>query len=483
MASNSRRWLIFLPVAILALWSTVAKADGLGDWTASQSCATGNVNVVENSIIITGPDGGGCQGANWVKIETTIPEGVNSVSFTWSYWTSDGWVYDPPQYGVNGVYTSLTQLNQATGFRTVQVTAGDIFTFRQYSIDSCCQPGHLTISDLSLWEFTTTFTTPTTTTTTTIAPTTTVPATSTTTTTVPETSTSSTSTTTSTTSTSTTSTTTTTTTSTSIPQTTTSSSTTSTSVLQTTTTESTTTTTQPPPVPTPVTQPQISEPEPVEPSVPEEPEITETGTTSTSIEEAMPEETLPEETTTTVEEVTTTTEEVTTTTEAPVEDTTTVEPNLEPDSEPLAEEEVTALIAEATTVEELQAALEELTPEQVEQVVDQILAQEEPPTPEQAVALATSPEVLSVVSPQQAVEIFESLDVTELSTEEKDAVTEAVQSAPLEVRQAFEETIDIFSDDFGDYVPLGSTVPVDTRRTLIAVAAGATTVAVSSRRR
>jgi len=193
--------------------------------------------------------------------------------------------------------------------------------------------------------------------------------------------------------------------------------------------------------------------------------------------------TLPEETTTTVEEVTTTTEEVTTTSEAPEETTTTVEPNLEPNLEPLAEEEVLNLIAEATTTEELVAVLEELTPEQVEQVVDQILAQEEPPTPEQAVALATSPEVLSVISPQQAVEIFESLDVTELSTEEKDAVTEAVQSAPVEVRQAFEDTIDIFSDDFGDYVPLGSTVPVDTRRTLIAVAAGATTIAVSSRRR
>ena len=196
----------------------------------------------------------------------------------------------------------------------------------------------------------------------------------------------------------------------------------------------------------------------------------------------MPEEMLPEETDTTVEEVTTTTEEETTTTEAPVEDTTTVEPNLELNLEPLAEEEVADLIAEATTVEELQAALEELSPEQVEQVVDQILAQEEPPTAEQAVALATSPEVLSVVSPQQAVEIFESLDVAELGEEEKDAVTEAVQSAPLEVRQAFEETIDIFSDDFGDYVPLGSSVPVDTRRTLIAVAAGATAIAVSSRK-
>ncbi|NBX50085.1 hypothetical protein EBT25_09125, partial [bacterium] len=83
----------------------------------------------------------------------------------------------------------------------------------------------------------------------------------------------------------------------------------------------------------------------------------------------------------------------------------------------------------------------------------------------------------------QAVQIFQSLDTASLSAEEKEAVIEAVQSAPLEVRQAFEDTIDIFSDDFGDYVPLGSTVPVNTRRTLIAVAAGAATVAVSSRRR
>jgi hypothetical protein len=455
MASNSRRWIIFVPVALLALWSTVAKADGLGDWTASQSCATGSVNVVENSIVITGPDGGGCQGANWVQVETTIPEGVNSVSFTWSYWTADGWVYDPPQYGVNGVYTLLTRLNQATGSLTVEVTAGDIFTFRQYSIDSCCQPGHLTISDLSLWEFTTT-STPQTTTSITTVPETTVPVTDTTSTTVQETSTSSTSTTTST--------------------TTTTTSTTSSSLA------ATTTTLQETPQTSTFIPPQISEPEPVVPSVPEEPEITETGTTSTSVEETIPEETLPEETTTTVEEVTTTTEEVTTTSEAPEETSTTVEPNSEPDLEPLAEEEVTALIAEATTVEELQEALEELTPEQVEQVVDQILAQEEPPTQEQAVALATSPEVLSVVTPQQAVEIFESLDVAEISEEEKTEVTEAVQSAPIEVRQAFEETIDIFSDDFGDYVPLGSAVPVDTRRTLIAVAAGATAIAVSSRK-
>ena len=77
------RWIIFAPVALLALWSTVAKADGLGDWTASQSCVNlGSVEVVENSILITCPNYGGCSGAaHWTKIETTITVAVDTVSF------------------------------------------------------------------------------------------------------------------------------------------------------------------------------------------------------------------------------------------------------------------------------------------------------------------------------------------------------------------------------------------------------------------
>ena len=422
------RWLIFVPVAILALWSSVAKADGLGDWTASQSCATGFVDVVENSIVLTGPDGGGCGGANWVKIETTIPEGTFSVSFDWSYWTYDGWVYDPPQYGVNGVYTLLTQQNQASGTKTVTVTAGDIFTFRQYSIDSCCQAGHLTISNLSLWEFTTTSTALTTTTSTT-ALSTTVLATNPTTTIVPETtSTSSTSTTTSTTSTSTT-----------------------------TTTTSTTTTTVP---------------APVETYAPVEPEPDETSTTESPVEETTTTVTLPEETVTTDEP----------SPETYPETTTTLEPDLEPNLEPLAEEEVQALVAEATTIEELQEIFEELTPEQVEQVVEEILNQEELPTQEQAVALATSPEVLSVISVDNAEKVFEALQVEELTEEQVSELIEAVQSAPEEIRTQFETSVDIFASDLGDYVPVGSSVPVDTRRTLIAVAAGAAMATVGARK-
>jgi hypothetical protein len=196
----------------------------------------------------------------------------------------------------------------------------------------------------------------------------------------------------------------------------------------------------------------------------------------------MPEVTLLPETTTTVEEEATTTEPETITTEAPVEDTTTVEPDLEPNLEPLLLEEVQDLVAEATTVEELQSALEELTSEQVEQVVDEILLQEEPPTQEQAVALATSPEVLSVISVDNAEKVFEALQVEELTEEQVSELIEAVESAPEEIRTQFETSVDIFGSDLGDYVPVGSNIPVDTRRTLIAVAAGAAMASVGARK-
>ena len=456
------RWLVIIPAVLFALFAKPAKADTLGEWTYSQSCPTsGSVEVVDDTIILTGPNNGGCSGqAHWVKIETTIPADVDTIDFTWTYQTTDGWVYDPPQYGINGVYTLLTQQNNATGELSVPVNEGDVFTFRQYSIDTCCAPGHLTISNLSLWASITTSTTSTTTTTTTsTVPETTVPVTNPTTTTVQETTTSTT-TTSVVNSTSTTSTTT----------------TTSTSVPQTTSTVSTTTTTQAPAVPTPVTQPQIVEPEPVDTSVPEEPEPTETGTTTTSVEEAIPETTLPEETTTTTEP---SPEPSPDTTEEPVVDTTLPEEPETPLEAPLSDEEVDTLIAEAETTEALVEALAELTPEQVEQVVESLLAEE--PSQEQATALASSPEVLAVISTEQAQQIFEALDVAELSDAQTEELIAAIESAPTEIREEFEDTIDIFGEGLDDYTPVGSTIPVGERRTLIAVTAGITLAAAGTR--
>ena len=442
---RNTRWLIIIPAIAFALFAKPAKADTLGEWTYSQSCPTsGSVEVIEDTIILHGPDQGGCAGqAHWVKIETTIPADVDTIDFTWSYQTTDGWVYDPPQYGINGVYTLITQQNNATGSLSVPVQEGDIFTFRQYSIDTCCAPGHLTIANLSLWASITTSTTSTTTSTTTVPPTT-VLATVPTTTTVPETSTSS-------------------------PDTSTSS---TSSVPQTSSSVSVPTTTLPPETSAP-TPPQIIEPEPTEPYVPEEPEITETGTTTTVVEEPIQEEMPPEETTTTTEP--SPEETYPETTEPEVVDTT---PETLPDA-PLSEEEVTSILEEAATTEELVEALADLSPEQVSQVIEEILAEE--PTQEQAAALATSPEVLAVVSAQEAEQIFEALDVGELTDAQTEQLIEAIESAPTEIREEFEDTIDIFGEGLDDYTPVGSTIPVGERRTLIAVTAGITLAAAGTR--
>lgn len=427
---RSSRWLIFAPVAILALFAQSAKADLLGDWTYSQSqdCG-GSIEVIDNTITLHGPDNqvqgfGLCGGqSHWVQISTTVPADVNTVDFDWSYQTNDGWVYDPPQYGINGVYTLITQVNTSSGTLSVPVVEGDIFTFRQYSTDTCCQPGHLSISNLSLWQFTAT-------TTTSIPVDTTIPT---------ETTWEST----------TTSTTTTTSTSTIAPSTTVPvEEESTTTILQTTTTLLPDTT--------------IAEPSTTVP----EPQTTEPIVT-------IPPKTLPPDTT------------VPNTT---VPDTTVSPPDTLPFVDEIPEEVVQALEDAGNssiplTEEEFSAVIEalaDLTESEAIELIDQIL--DTAVTEEQATELASDPDVLAVITFEQAEEIFDTIDVTELDNTQLDALVEAVQDAPTQVREAFEDQINVFDDGLGDYVPLGSTVPVDTRRTLIAVAAGAATVAVGSRK-
>ena len=414
------RWMIFAPVAILALFAQSAKADLLGDWTYSQSqdCG-GSIEVVDNIITLHGPDYNGCSGgAHWVQISTTVPADVNTVDFDWTYQTNDGWVYDPPQYGINGVYTLITQVNTSSGTLSVPVIEGDIFTFRQYSIDTCCQPGHLSISNLSLWQFTAT-------TTTSIQVDTTIPTESTwestTTSTIQETSTS-----------------------------TIAPSTTVPVEEEPTTTTLQITTTLPPNTTVVEETTTVPEPETTEPIV------------------TIPSDTLPPDTT--------------------IPDTTIPDTTVPDVVDEIPEEVVEALLeavesGEALTEEQFDTVLEafgELSEEQAIELIDQIL--DTAVTEEQATELASDPDVLAVITFEQAEEIFDTIDVTELDNTQLDALVEAVQDAPTQVREAFEDQINVFDDGLGDYVPLGSTVPVDTRRTLIAVAAGAATVAVGSRK-
>jgi hypothetical protein len=55
--------LIIIPAILFALFAKPAKADTLGEWTYSQSCPTsGSIEVIDNTIILHGPDQGGCAG-------------------------------------------------------------------------------------------------------------------------------------------------------------------------------------------------------------------------------------------------------------------------------------------------------------------------------------------------------------------------------------------------------------------------------------
>ena len=91
-------------------------------------------------------------------------------------------------------------------------------------------------------------------------------------------------------------------------------------------------------------------------------------------------------------------------------------------------------------------------------------------TPEQAVALATNPEALATITAEEATQVFDALVLDDLSDTDLVQLVSAVQDAPTEVRESFEEEIDIFGSGAVDtYVPIGSTVPVSTRRALIAI--------------
>lgn len=107
-------------------------------------------------------------------------------------------------------------------------------------------------------------------------------------------------------------------------------------------------------------------------------------------------------------------------------------------------------------------------------VVQQPDPQPAPSTPsvqdsQQAAQVATSPEALATIDEEQAAQVFEALEVSELSEEQVSELVAAVQQAPTKVRKQFEDKVDIFGEGLDEYVPTGSNIPVGERRTLVAV--------------
>lgn len=92
-------------------------------------------------------------GSNYTTYTTTA-SAAETVNFDWSYTTfdSDGSVWDPAGYLLNGVYTQLSTNGDiggqfdTSGTTSVNLLAGDTFGFYVYSADSVAGRGELDVN-------------------------------------------------------------------------------------------------------------------------------------------------------------------------------------------------------------------------------------------------------------------------------------------------------------------------------------------------
>ena len=119
--------------------------------------------------------------------------------------------------------------------------------------------------------------------------------------------------------------------------------------------------------------------------------------------------------------------------------------------------------------QEVLTALSEATPEQITEIVTTILNSEL--STEQAEQLVASSEILAAITPDQAQQLFQQVEETQLSVSMAAVISEALNdhSVPVEVKEAFEDAINIFGNEgFDTYFPVDSAVTVAVRRTIIA---------------
>jgi hypothetical protein len=148
--------------------------------------------------------------------------------------------------------------------------------------------------------------------------------------------------------------------------------------------------------------------------------------------------------------------------------TTLPEPPQAPETSQPAKDAPLPPISDEAVVKAL-ATIDQATPAQVQAIVTELLAFDL--TPDQAVSIASEPAVLEVLTNAEAEQVFQQVAVEELTTEQAAQFVEAVANAPTEVRKAFEAVLNVFQGFADNYVMLNQTVPIKTRRALIALGA------------
>jgi hypothetical protein len=164
-------------------------------------------------------------------------------------------------------------------------------------------------------------------------------------------------------------------------------------------------------------------------------------------------------------------------------------------------EDVIYLI-DALSVEQLDQVFEEVSVEQLTEILDSLSAEEvldvikniesvdalenvidaiseETIDPDTAIAVIENGnfEELPI---EQIAEVFAAIEPDQFTEEQKTELAAALTDAPAEIKESFEEEVDIYGDGFDDYIPTGSSIDVGTRKSILAATAAVAAIAVGS---
>lgn len=123
---------------------------------------------------------------------------------------------------------------------------------------------------------------------------------------------------------------------------------------------------------------------------------------------------------------------------------------------------------DALPAEELVSAITELSDEELTNLVESIDVSS---LTEESISAVFSEEVLNELSDDQVTELIDAIVPSDLSDDQALALSESLTNAPDNVKEEFEQQIDVFGGQFDTYVPTGSAVSVGARRVLVAAAA------------
>lgn len=188
-----------------------------------------------------------------------------------------------------------------------------------------------------------------------------------------------------------------------------------------------------------------------------------TSSTTTSTTQAPQPVWVPPATTTT-EATTTTTSEPPTSTTVPVQTTEPVSTTVAPQTTIPA---TTSSIASTTSLSVPDTTIPTTT---IPETATTIPTIQPGISNQQALQQVTNPSVVESLSTAEATVLFAALDEESVTDDQAALIVQALDEAPDEVKEAFEENVNVFSGIWSSYKMVGQTITVAERVTLVAVA-------------